>query len=438
MVTAEGASSSPGRVPALRLTGTNSFVKRTRRTLRFDPVSILLSAAVALSPFLVWRIPGAFFTVSDGLIVIAGFVWVVRGAMGAKRGPGGSRAELVWTFGVGLLVFSLGLFSVWNGDASRGLLVVGQYGFALGLLPVLASRLGGDRIEVLIRWYLVGTGVVAGYGVLAYYLAPDLPWVNWVGGRVGSLLENPNHLSKAIAVAFPFLLRWGYVELRSLPLVLLLAALFVGGLLVSSSFGGLLAAVFSIGLFLVLSGQVRAAVLILVAAGCAAFIFFASGIEAPEIFVTRVMPLLDSRQALNDAGSFNEKVALATQAWDNIGRNPLSGMGADMFEKISITRVPVHNTYLLLWVEGGIGALVGFMMAMVAALMLCLKAWRSGDRILGASCVATVSGFLFVSLTNTHVYGRFWVVPVVLSGVACSALEKRKSDVGAEPRVHRR
>lgn len=70
--------------------------------------------------------------------------------------------------------------------------------------------------------------------------------------------------------------------------------------------------------------------------------------------------------------------------------------------------------YLLLWVEGGFVALLGWLAMMAAALAIVLAAFYR-DRLSGALGLTVLMSFLVFSAASPHMYARLWAVPVLLA-----------------------
>src|SRR3546814_3333097 len=57
------------------------------------------------------------------------------------------------------------------------------------------------------------------------------------------------------------------------------------------------------------------------------------------------------------------------------------GIGVDQYRVVSPTQVPVHNMYLLLWAEGGLLALLGWMLLLtIAGVSVVRVSWVDRDR----------------------------------------------------------
>ena len=114
-------------------------------------------------------------------------------------------------------------------------------------------------------------------------------------------------------------------------------------------------------------------------------------------------------QRLNsdDNGSAAARMPLNKLAFDMIVDHPLAGVGINNFALAMepyLTRdfsgdflYTVHNTYLLVWAETGIGGLIVFAWLLFAALRQGSRCWRSRDPLFAfpaLGCAAAIVGFM--------------------------------------------
>src|SRR3546814_9093169 len=137
------------------------------------------------------------------------------------------------------------------------------------------------------------------------------------------------------------------------------------GLLLSASFTGFFSALIVLFLFLIVGGtrQTLKAGLVLAVAGA---VLLASGFELPEVFQGRVGEALETGD-MSQAGTFTGRMDLILEAWEIVEDTMFVGIGVDQYRVVSPTQVPVHNHYLLLWAEGGLLALLRWMLPLPTA-----------------------------------------------------------------------
>jgi len=381
---------------------------------RYRVGAFMVALATFLCVFPTLRLPGVYVTLSDGLFVVGTIL------IGGVRIRSGARSQLVrgpavWLFGCTLLFLGLSLSSILNGDATRALVVIAQYAFAYLLVPAIFVSLTKSESMLVSHWFIVGVGAVTLAGIILHYFFPILGAQYMVGGRMSSFMENPNALSKVIALALPIWLYCWSTQAKHRALYALLVPVFITGLLLAGSFGGLIASALSLSLFLLLAGNTRLmsrtigmGLVVVVAA-------LLTGIEPPPIFERRIAPALQSG-SIDEAGSFDLKMELSRGAWRRIQESPILGVGADQYQELTSEGSTVHNTYLLLWVEGGILSVLGWCAMLTALVAAGLSSWRSKRaRIQSAVVLSVALTFIFSCFSNTHVYARYWGIPVFIS-----------------------
>ncbi|MGH6944110.1 MAG: O-antigen ligase family protein [Geminicoccaceae bacterium] len=378
---------------------------------------VAVGAGVFLSMFLVWRLGSVFFTVSDLLFTVT-FVLLLctrglpRQPLGGLTGP--------WLIAFSLLAFGLIASSVVHGDPLRGLIVSGQYAFSLVILPFLLSARDEETTIFYVKCLVAGIIFVNAFGIVFYYdsydptVGPsDLHYISG-SGRLQGLVGDPNGNAALIALALPFILfLWMSGQISAL-LVVPAFGIAIVGLIMSSSVGGLGMSALGVLVFLTASGSFR--VLAKTIAGlavCLLVLFGWAGFKPPQVFETRVMSAFHSG-SIEDAGTFHDRMELNYQALDMIKTLTVLGVGADRFREIN--HYPVHNTYLIVWVEGGVIALAGWLMVLALAFAAALRALlMPGKRLIAALGLSTATVFALIGMSGAHLYGRYWLVPVHLS-----------------------
>ena len=70
--------------------------------------------------------------------------------------------------------------------------------------------------------------------------------------------------------------------------------------------------------------------------------------------------------------------------------------------------------FLLLWAEGGLLSLLGWIVMLAVLFATAAKAF-SADRIATALTLSVASTFVIASMASPHMYARLWAVPVLLA-----------------------
>jgi O-antigen ligase len=160
---------------------------------------------------------------------------------------------------------------------------------------------------------------------------------------------------------------------------------------------------------------------------CLALIVVWGSYWLPTTFEERVLGAVRSG-SLHEAGSFDDRMALNAEALEMVGDTMLVGLGVDQYRRISQYGTTVHNTYLLLWTEGGLPALVGYVSLLMIALFGVPYFGRQ-KRLEAATAFALAAMVVFIGFTTGHVYARQSVVPLwlALALVLASASSRERS-----------
>jgi O-antigen ligase len=151
----------------------------------------------------------------------------------------------------------------------------------------------------------------------------------------------------------------------------------------------------------------------------------------------------------NDNNAAASRVPLMRLAGDMIQRHPLTGIGANTFairipdfagpEFSSSWLYTVHNKYLLVWAEAGVGAFAAFMWFLVATIRSGLRASRRVDRelaLLAAALTAAVVGQMADMLVEPY-HSRAEIQGLVVAAAlitACARLSCQPHPSGLESR----
>ena len=112
---------------------------------------------------------------------------------------------------------------------------------------------------------------------------------------------------------------------------------------------------------------------------------------------------------------------LIQEAWLKAEDTMVIGLGADQYREFSSHHQPVHNMYMLLWVEGGFITMVAWIFMMMILLIVPLSTLR-WHRLESALSLSVMTVFLINTMASPHMYHRLWIVPVLLAiGIALRA-----------------
>lgn len=388
------------------------------------PLSKALTFMLLCGVFSVsWHIarPGDVnFTVSD-----AAFLVVLLGLVGTSRLNLAPMAALspAWMFSLIVMLGSLFISTLVNGDVIRWLIVALQYSFAYLLLPMIFASFDHKTLQRCVVAYVLGVTFSQAFGNIALMFFDYADTAAYLGnnfitgmGRLGAFSGNPNNNSAMSGFALVLLL---YVLDRRLmnPLLSLVCAVFLlWGLISSASFGGFVICLSACALVMIIRWPSKATFAILALVAFAAF-YVSSGLPLPPAFEQRVYGAL-SGGGLEEAGTFTGRMELAHEAWRMAGDTLVLGIGADSFRVVSMHQAPVHVFPLLLLTEAGMPGLIGFV-GLLGLLWFQALTAISRDPQRGIICVGILVIFTLFTLTVPHMYARLWLAPVFLSLLTC-------------------
>lgn len=372
--------------------------------------------AVFLAPFLNLKTEVVYFTVSDALYCLAFGILLLKGRL--PRDPLGVAAPF-WLAAFVLTVGGLLLSSLFVGDPVRGLVLLLQYSFCFLVLPYILMVGDEDEAYRRILVFLLGVFALDLHGIITFYTVGYVPGAVTVTGgkRLATLVGDANAAGclNAMAIVASLWLR-SIKRLPVLPFVGFFAVMVVA-LVLTSSNTGLIATTVGILVYMTLTFRVGLLVKLLPLAVVAALFLQFGGVDyLPATFQKRVMPAVVSGD-LSEAGTFDDRSALMVEALHLIGQRGVTwlGIGADQFRLYSVQEAPVHNSYLLVWSEGGILSLAGWVLLSTIGMILWMLAWRAGIAAQSRTAVF-VYYLVFVAMAsaNAHIYQRYRYTALLL------------------------
>jgi O-antigen ligase len=370
----------------------------------------VVSAAVFLAQFPLWRHPAVFFTLSDFLFCLSLLTIVLtRGLPRAPLGP----LMPYWLGASALFVLPLLGSSLINGVPTRGLIVIGQYLFSFVVLPFALMGRDHEALVRLVKVFVIGSFAASFGSVVIYYWGiGGFTYVSGAG-RLSGFVGDPNGNAHMLALSCPLVIYlWLSGRLAAyfaVPLLLVLAV----ALVLTSSNNGLALTGLGLIALVVLLRDVRYLGRALAGLGvCLVLIFAWGSFWLPETFEHRVLGAVRSG-SLDEAGTFDDRVALMKEALELVDDTLLVGIGVDQYRVQSRFGAPVHNTFLLIWTEGGLPALLGWLGLLI--MLIAGAPLLAGRRLDGAVGCAVGLVFACIGFTTSHTYGRHLVVPVHLA-----------------------
>jgi len=404
-----------------------------------DVVDILIYIAVFLAPFNTLRFRFMYLTVSDLLLIILYPLLMLKikktnNYLGETNQPEIKQLTNNWFFGCCLVIMGFLLSSIVSQNVSikEFVSVSLQYIFVFIYIPVILIHFKDQDYAMLMKAYLYGMVAVVLIGALVEFFFPSLYLQLIQSGifigkiRFGSFMGT-NNLVKTIAMCVPMVILLHYNKKLSNISSIVIISTFSIATLKASSIGG----TFAVGLAIVLSlliirdARIKRMFLVL---GIISFMILSIMIATQTIntnlFVSRV---IDSVLVgdLEEAGSFSYKKQLMISALRFIAKNPFFGLGLGGYMSIGQSDQTVHNSYLLMWVEGGLLSFIGLTTILLSSALFAkrfIKIHDTKDTALIALIFIVVLAFNLI--TGTHIYQRFRIIPLVLILFAVPNLKK--------------
>jgi hypothetical protein len=248
--------------------------------------------------------------------------------------------------------------------------------FLLAINVVTSFR----RLRLLMEVTVLSAGVVAVRTLFEYAQGTNLVEGVRAGGPIGSILRNPNDLALAMNVLLPIALVLGLR--RRHPFFNLLyfvcAALFAMTIVVTQSRSGFVTIVIASAFFLAQLGRRYPAAWVIGALAAVAFLASSPG---------RVFTIFDAADGnLTAAESGSARWELVKRSIEVAGANPvrwLFGVGLENFPLVSIKDLVNHNSYLQVFNEIGLPAMVFYILFLASVIKITGRIAKRSRRARG-------------------------------------------------------
>jgi O-antigen ligase len=253
-----------------------------------------------------------------------------------------------------LLYVSGFLSPVWKGGAVSRATDYSKVFIAWGLIFLLITTF--DRLRRIIFIQAASVAVISAVSIIKGHGHPRL------AGVIGGIYGNPNDLAFAIVLSLPFALAFMVTTKNALGKAIWLFGILtmMTALFMTASRAGLIDLIFMGTVMLWHFGIRGRRFYLIVAAG---FVSILLMIVAGGKLYDRYAALSgDSSTEESAYGSYVARKYLMLRALDGIENYPVFGIGIDNFYTYSLVWHPVHMTYLQICVEGGIPAMILYLM----------------------------------------------------------------------------
>jgi hypothetical protein len=386
LASARAAVAAPRTAPAAQPYHTTASASSGPGTLFF-----LLAASTVVEAN--WR-PGGF-PVCD-IFFLASFGWC---CLSVLRGRPLERLPMSLVIGVALFALGGVLSAIGSQTPSQSLYEVMRSIWVLLLWPWIAVMVLRDRRDLMLAMVLWGVSGTVDALVALGQVADSGALAGQIGGtRATGFSTTPNDLGAAAAVLFVPVLALAVrcrPRLRLLRLVQWAMVGLIGvALILSGSVSAAVGALVALLLWVVSPGVPRAtrvAMVLGVAGAFAAGSIIGGSVPSPA---HRIQEVFAAPGSSPDAGSATLHLDTIKFAWPRIRSDPIIGVG---FNKVGLL---VHNGLIAAWYGGGILSLVGLLLAFGAVLSLgwwaAVTAGSDADRSIAWALVCgVVALFLF-------------------------------------------
>ena len=333
---------------------------------------------------------------------------------------------------IGVLVVSALFSPLWRGGAMFRTLEFAKVYLAFVLTFLLVTSL--ERLRRII--YIQAASVVV-ISVVSIVLGHSRPRLQ---GVIGGIYSNPNDLAFAVVLSLPFCLAFVLTSKSVLMKLGWIAGMLVMGLtlVMTASRGGFVTLVVT-GIVTLWHFGVR---------GKRLGLIVGSGFTVVLLLLVAGGPLLKRMQAMEGGAnaegatsayeSYEARKFLMVRALHGIEEHPLLGLGVRNFQIYSGVWEDVHMTYLQIAVEGGIPALILYLMFFNRGFSNLRKLRRRKDldpstRLLVGGLHSSMVGFVIGALFAPEAYQYFPYFAVAYTSALVATIQEQDAVSVREP-----
>ena len=336
-----------------------------------------------------------------------------------------------WYFGGGLILLGLMISDIFSRVPSPPDMLAQylQYFFVYFFLVWIIQNTRYQSLRKGMFSLILGYSVAGLTSSFLFLGLPDIYYKLYSQGYFIQTLRvtpfmNANAFAKNFAVLVPIIFLFssqiGFSRLHRI-IIIIICMLTV---ILSGSFGGIISIVISILLCIIYTALMRKIHLsykhLVVIMLVILFVIFSMD-YIREFYNTwnifgvirrRLEPVLQSGD-IYQAGSLGLKQQLMNYGVELINNNPIIGIGTRKFNVLS-EGITMHNSYLLLWVEGGVFSFIGFLIILMTPYFRSnrISKFLSDERLMEMIVYLI---FAIASYTNNAVYQRDSMIILLLS-----------------------
>jgi hypothetical protein len=372
-------------------------------------------------------IPGVGHIPLAKITGICAFVGLLASLSRSKRGFKDLPREAVYlVLMIGLLFIGALLSPVWRGGAFFRTLDFSKVVVAWVLTFLLVTS-----FERLRRIIFIQAGSVAVISVVSVIKGRGVARLE---GILGGIYSNPNDLAFAMVLSLPFCLAF-FLQTRkgfrkffwAFSMLTMCAALFM-----TASRGGFVTFVVAGTVCLWHFGVKGKRFYLIVATGFVGLVLmFAAGGKLRDRFFAISGEDLHGRIQHSAHGSVEQREELMKVALDGMLRYPIFGIGAHNFPSYSGLWRDVHMTYLQMGVEGGVPALIFYLLFFRRGFnnLKCIRKSKNLDleiRLLAGALHSSLIGFVVGALFAPEAYQYFPYFTVAYTSVLLTLTQARE------------
>jgi O-antigen ligase len=329
---------------------------------------------------------------------------------------------------IGLMFVSGFLSPIWKGGAINHTIDFAKVWVAWMLTFLLITSF--ERLRRIIYIQAVSVALICAISIIKGHNQPRLE------GVIGGIYSNPNDLAFAIVLTLPFLLAFlvtsknvFHKALWVLGMLIMLAAMFL-----TASRAGFLNLIIS-GTVTLWHFGIKGKRPALIAGVALAGVLLAA-VAGGKLYDRFEALGGDSTTDESAYGSYQDRMYLMERAVDGIVHYPLFGLGANNFLTYSLIWHEVHMTYLQMGVEGGIPALIVYLMFIRCGfknlkIMRKAKGLDEHTVLFVGALHSSLIGFVVGACFAPEAYQFFSYFAVAFTATLFQTLKERELDPGA-------